>query len=543
MPIQYSPFPEFQVPNVNLLGAYAQGAALQQQQLQEERLRQQMDLAERAAGYTANKETREASKAQMEERVKLQELKAKVLEHAKAQLQNIPEGDDAAYQAIIGQYKEMLPDEYAIAQKMKWNADTRKRFLLTPEQQYTQAKPTYKEFSGEVYRETPQGLVPAPIVQQEAIPGARQDMTTNLIKEREGFIAKPEYDVNAYRAGYGSDTVTRPDGSVEKIKPGMSVSREDAERDLQRRIQTEFVPKAAAKVGEENWSRLPENTRAALTSIAYNYGNIPNRIVPAVQSGNPEAIAKAIESLAGDNKGVNAGRRMQEANIARGTGLPGSQAVPAFAAGGLPTFMGGPQIQPPINMMGAAPVNTMTAPQPLPPVAQAAPIPAPQPVTVGTRKQIKGQSNIDKTLDKMLGTYDQLVTSGDMISSQTAAADPLGTLSRYLKGTTVGQETEKALGSKAQDKRNRISALRGQLLQDIKEATGQTSKELDSNFELKSALERLGDPTMSIESIRSIVSDLSSRYGSGKIKLPEEAAAPAAASPANRPPLSSFFKR
>ena len=304
------------------------------------------------------------------------------------------------------------------------------------------------------------------------------------------------------------------------------------------------MPKAAAKVGEENWSRLPENTRAALTSIAYNYGNIPNRIVPAVQSGNPEAIAKAIESLAGDNKGVNAGRRMQEANIARGTGLPGSQAVPAFAAGGLPTFMGGPQIQPPINMMGAAPVNAMAAPQqPLPPVAQAAPIPAPQPVTVGTRKQIKGQSNIDKTLDKMLGTYDQLVTSGDMISSQTAAADPLGTVGRYLKGTSFGQETEKALGSKAQDKRNRISALRGQLLQDIKEATGQTSKELDSNFELKSALERLGDPTMSIESIRAIVSDLSSRYGSGKIKLPEEAAAPAAAPPANRPPLSSFFKR
>jgi GH24 family phage-related lysozyme (muramidase) len=544
MPIQYSPFPEFQVPNVNLLGAYAQGQALRQQELQEERLRQQMDLAERAAGYTANKETREASKAQMEERVKLQELKAKVLEHAKAQLQNIPEGDDAAYQAIIGQYKEMLPDEYAIAQKMKWNADTRKRFLLTPEQQYAQAKPEYMEAGGEVYKKTPQGLVPAPIVQQEAIPGARQDMATNLIKEREGFIAKPEYDVNAYRAGYGSDTVTRPDGSVEKIKPGMSVSREDAERDLQRRIQTEFVPKAAAKVGEENWSRLPENTRAALTSIAYNYGNIPNRIVPAVQSGNPEAIAKAIESLAGDNKGVNAGRRMQEANIARGTGLPGSQAVPAFAAGGLPTFMGGPQIQPPINMMGAAPVNAMAAPQqPLPPVAQAAPIPAPQPVTVGTRKQIKGQSNIDKTLDKMLGTYDQLVTSGDMISSQTAAADPLGTVGRYLKGTSFGQETEKALGSKAQDKRNRISALRGQLLQDIKEATGQTSKELDSNFELKSALERLGDPTMSIESIRAIVSDLSSRYGSGKIKLPEEAAAPAAAPPANRPPLSSFFKR
>lgn len=499
-----------------------------------------MDLAERAAGYTANKETREASKAQMEERVKLQELKAKVLEHAKAQLQNIPEGDDAAYQAIIGQYKEMLPDEYAIAQKMKWNADTRKRFLLTPEQQYAQAKPEYMEAGGEVYKKTAQGLVPAPIVQQEAIPGARQDMTTNLIKEREGFIAKPEYDVNAYRAGYGSDTVTRPDGSVEKIKPGMSVSREDAERDLQRRIQTEFVPKAAAKVGEENWSRLPENTRAALTSIAYNYGNIPSRIVPAVQSGNPEAIAKAIESLAGDNKGVNAGRRMQEANIARGTGLPGSQAVPAFAAGGLPTFMGGPQIQPPINMMGAAPVNAMTAPQqPLPPVAQAAPIPAPQPVTVGTKKQVVGQSNVEKTLGRMTSLYETLDKMEEIPSEKRGA---LANIGAYARGTTLGQEVEKARATPAQSKRNEIRSLQRALLNDIKNSTGMSAQEINSNFELKNMLETLSDPTQSIESVKAILADISARYGQGKVAMPAEAAAPAEA-PASRPPLSSFFKR
>lgn len=522
------------------MGAYAQGEALQKQQLQEERLRQQMDLAERAAGYTATKETREAAKAQMEERVKLQELKAKVLEHAKAQLQNIPEGDNEAYQAVIGQYKDMLPEEYAIASKMKWDADTRKRFLLTPEQQYTQAKPTYKEFGGEVYKETPGGLVPAPILPQEGMPGARQDLTTDLIKQREGFISKPEYDVNAYRAGYGSDTVTRADGSVEKIKPGMSVSREDAERDLQRRIQTEFVPKAAAKVGEENWSRLPENARAALTSVAYNYGNIPNRIVPAVQSGNPEAIAKAIESLAGDNKGVNAGRRMQEANIARGTGLPGSQAVPAFAAGGLPTFMGGPQIQPPINMMGAAPVNAMAAPQqPLPPVAPAEPIPAPQPITVGTKKQVVGQTNVEKTLGRMINLYDTLDKMEEIPSEKR---NPLKNIAAYARGTTLGQEVEKARATPAQSKRNEIRSLQRALLNDIKNSTGMSAQEINSNFELKNMLETLSDPTQSIESVKAILADISARYGQGKIAMPAEAAAPAEA-PASRPPLSSFFKR
>ena len=37
MPIEYRPLPEFQVPNLNLLGAYAQGQALQQQRLQAEK--------------------------------------------------------------------------------------------------------------------------------------------------------------------------------------------------------------------------------------------------------------------------------------------------------------------------------------------------------------------------------------------------------------------------------------------------------------------------------------------------------------------------
>ena len=77
MAVQYSPLPEFQVPNVNLLGAYAQGAALQQNALQQQRLQQQMDLAERAAGYTANKDLREAAKLQSEQNVKEFELASK----------------------------------------------------------------------------------------------------------------------------------------------------------------------------------------------------------------------------------------------------------------------------------------------------------------------------------------------------------------------------------------------------------------------------------------------------------------------------------
>lgn len=432
MPIQYPDAPQFQVPNLNLMGAFAQGAALGQSQLQQKKLEQQMELA-------GAKDIREASKLQMEERVKLQELKAKVLEHAKAQLATIPDGDNATYQAVIGQYKDLLPDEYAIASKMPWNADTRRRFLLTPEQQYSQETkdvltPTgqtqtmrYPKFGGGAampignlvsaaqfepvedkdknvvgYRVKGTTRVISPEEAQRQMTAAPNgNLTEQLTAGFEGFRATPYYDVNAYRTGFGSDTVTREDGTVEKVRKGMApITEEDARRDLRRRLETEFAPKAAAKVGEDVWARLPENVRAPLTSIAYNYGTIPSRIVPAVQSGNPETIARAIESLAGDNKGVNAGRRMQEANIARGTALPGSRAVPAFAAGGVPQFMGGPQIQPPINMMAAplTPVNAMAAPAPLPPVPSMELTPK-QIFPIGTKKAAQQQAALDTIKD------------------------------------------------------------------------------------------------------------------------------------------------
>lgn len=564
MPVQYSPFPEFQPPNVNFLGALAQGQASRQAELQQEKLAQQMEIQARAA-------QRQEEEAARNAQIKLQELNDKIRAHALSRLSAVPEGDQAGYMKTIEEFKDIFPSEYEVLSKRKWDADTRRMVLLTPEQQYKQAtkdvllpsgqtqtmrypefgggaaapigglvsapKQELKEVGGELYNVTPQGATAVPLLptgRGQAGAFTNGDMTTNLIKEREGFIEKPKYDVNAYRAGYGSDTVTLPDGSVQKIEPGMRVSREDAERDLQRRINTEFVPKAAAKVGEENWSRLPENVRASLTSIAYNYGTIPSRIVPAVQSGNPETIARAIESLAGDNKGVNAGRRMQEANIARGTAFPGSRAVPAFAAMGTPEFMGGPQIQPPINMMAApvAPANAMAAPpvaaMPVAPLPEVPPMTVEQPLTIGAKKQAVGQSNVETTLDKMMEKYNRLDALKAIPSAQRGVAE---NIPAYLAGTTFGQEVEKARATPAQQQRNELKALRRALLKDIMAATGASAKELDSNFELKSMLESLSDETMDIDSVRRIIADLSARYGKGAIKAPEEALiAPAAPS-------------
>jgi len=136
-----------------------------------------------------------------------------------------------------------------------------------------------------------------------------------LIRQFEGFRETPYWDVNALRAGYGSDTVTLADGSVQKIVAGMRVSVADGNRDLARRITTEFMPAARAAVGGERFDTFTAQQKAALTSIAYNYGSIPDRIVEALRTGSNEQIANAIRGLGGDNAGINRGRRNQEAAL------------------------------------------------------------------------------------------------------------------------------------------------------------------------------------------------------------------------------------
>lgn len=148
-----------------------------------------------------------------------------------------------------------------------------------------------------------------------------------VIRGFEGFSNRAYWDVNAYRAGYGSDTVTRADGTVERVTENTVVTREDAERDLARRTQ-EFSNIAEKKVGKQQWATLAPNVRAALTSITYNYGEIPDRLMPAIRSGSAEQIAQAVEGLAGDNEGVNRRRRLQEAAIIRGESVIQTATLP-----------------------------------------------------------------------------------------------------------------------------------------------------------------------------------------------------------------------
>lgn len=144
---------------------------------------------------------------------------------------------------------------------------------------------------------------------QGQLQAAGQSAAAQMLRGFEGFIAYAKWDVNAFRAGFGSDTTTRANGQIEKVTKDTVVTLEDAQRDLSRRI-IEFQDGIQKAIGIDTWQALSEAQQAALTSIAYNYGQLPKSIVAAINGGGgPEAVAKAIAGLS-----VNPTRRAQEAS-------------------------------------------------------------------------------------------------------------------------------------------------------------------------------------------------------------------------------------
>jgi len=151
---------------------------------------------------------------------------------------------------------------------------------------------------------------------QSAAAGANGS-TFDMIARFEGFRSGTYWDVNHHRLGYGSDTITREDGSVVTVQQGMTVSEVDAARDLNRRIAQSQVG-IVNTVGRDKFDALSAPAKAAVTSVAYNYGSLPESVASAIKTGGPAEIATAIRGLENHNDGINKGRRNKEADAVLG---------------------------------------------------------------------------------------------------------------------------------------------------------------------------------------------------------------------------------
>ncbi|MDX0572108.1 hypothetical protein GOD68_17920 [Sinorhizobium medicae] len=146
--------------------------------------------------------------------------------------------------------------------------------------------------------------------------GEAKGITAQFIKDEEQFRAEAYGDTrtstgkfDAWRVGFGSDTYVNELGEIQRVTERTVVTLEQANADLARRIG-EFQAVIQRQIGADYWASLSEQQQAALTSIAYNFGNLPDSIVAAIKQGDRGKVAQAIASLS-----ANPERRQREAAL------------------------------------------------------------------------------------------------------------------------------------------------------------------------------------------------------------------------------------
>ena len=126
----------------------------------------------------------------------------------------------------------------------------------------------------------------------------------------------------------------------------------------------------------------------------------------------------------------------------------------------------------------------------------------------------KGASKADDTLGKIMSAYEKLNELKAITSTARTTGENLVATASAKTGSTLGA----AVGSEAQTQRQIIKNLRQALLNDIKAATGMSSKAIDSNVELKAFLNSLGDPeNQSYEAAIATIGELSAKYAGGAL--------------------------
>jgi hypothetical protein len=150
---------------------------------------------------------------------------------------------------------------------------------------------------------------------------------------------------------------------------------------------------------------------------------------------------------------------------------------------------------------------------------------------------LKGPSPaVIKAQEKAAQVEEGQLALGDIISTaKTLIADlakmggitstskgPLANLITSAQTGTVGQAVGRAVGTKEQAKRDELKSIRLQLLNAVKEATGMSAQQLNSNVELKTYLDSLGSEGMSKEANEAILDNLSRRYLKGAAAAPRK---------------------
>lgn len=132
-------------------------------------------------------------------------------------------------------------------------------------------------------------------------------------------------------------------------------------------------------------------------------------------------------------------------------------------------------------------------------------------------KATEGKGQLQDQLDDLRASFTSLNEKRAITSQER---NPVSNLLSSIQGSTVGQIAGKTFGTKEQTDRNLINSAKQRIAQAIKNATGMSSQQLNSNFELKSMLDSLSDVNLGYEASMEIIDRLERDYvkGSGMQK-------------------------
>lgn len=137
------------------------------------------------------------------------------------------------------------------------------------------------------------------------------------------------------------------------------------------------------------------------------------------------------------------------------------------------------------------------------------------PADVKAQIKEQGAKDFDTQVTNLRSYYRDLGKIGGITSTSNSA---IKNLAASAASSDVGQMFGKALGTDAQSLRNTIEQSRPALLNAIKQATGMSAKQMDSNAELQLYLRSATDPKLDIETNLRALDNIQELYGSGKLQ-------------------------
>lgn len=123
-------------------------------------------------------------------------------------------------------------------------------------------------------------------------------VAANFIASEEGFLSKAKWDVDHYRAGFGTSQKLVGSNLVE-VTAATTFTKQEAIDTLAYQIKNQYEKIMISAFGSGPWSKLNKNQKAAVLSLAYNCG----AYIYTAKSVKTRAYAKTVKQGVLDNNG------------------------------------------------------------------------------------------------------------------------------------------------------------------------------------------------------------------------------------------------